>query len=72
MRYCAQLCNGGLLVDSDLLESSCAKVTISEQREIVIDWEGCKGVQTGVCFRWQLVISEFLLEALSLCVTSLL
>ena len=72
MRYCAQLCNCILTVDSDLLEGSCAMVTLSEQREDS-DWlEGCKGVQTGVRFRWQLVISEFLLEALPLCVTSLL
>jgi len=33
MRYCAQLCNCILTVDSDLLEGSCAKVTLSEQRE---------------------------------------
>lgn len=33
MRYCAQLHNCGLTIDMGLLEGSCAKVTVSEQRE---------------------------------------
>jgi hypothetical protein len=33
MRYCAHLRNSGLAVDSDLMEGSCAKVSVSEQRE---------------------------------------